>query len=232
MSTHQTTPPAWVPQRSFAELGARVAHARYVVHLPRLAPSIRRSRYIVRQMRERVINGAALVGSSERRGGATFQARDAATGETFGPEFRECDGDDVADAARLADAAHVSFANSRPADRAAFLESIGAQIVALGDRAAGTRGPRNRAAAGPTRRRSGDARSDSWPSWPSGCAKGISSTPLWTVRCLVAFRRRDRTFAGETSPSGLWRSSEPRISRWPFRWREATPRLRSPPAVR
>ncbi len=79
------------------------------------------------------INGAALVGQGERRGGPTFGAWDAATGEPLEPGFRECTEDDVEAACRLADDAAVTFGALAPEARARFLEAIGARIMALGD---------------------------------------------------------------------------------------------------
>lgn len=84
-------------------------------------------------MTEAVLNGAALVGAAERHGGATFRSSDATTGEALAPAFHESDADDVDAACRLAHAAEVEFAETPPDARAAFLEAVGAEVMALGD---------------------------------------------------------------------------------------------------
>jgi alpha-ketoglutaric semialdehyde dehydrogenase len=81
----------------------------------------------------RVITGAVLVGAEERLERPGFVARNAATGAPLTPLFQEADLHDVADACRLAAAAFAEFSELAPANRAAFLEQVVAEIAALGD---------------------------------------------------------------------------------------------------
>ena len=80
-----------------------------------------------------MITGCTLIGEEERRGGASFQAWDPATGEPLDPPFRESPAADVEDACALAAAAAPAFAALTPLDRAAFLDAVGEEILALGD---------------------------------------------------------------------------------------------------
>ncbi|MEO8753210.1 MAG: aldehyde dehydrogenase (NADP(+)) [Casimicrobiaceae bacterium] len=79
------------------------------------------------------VTGAALIGASERQGGDSFTARNAATGQTLEPAFRESGADDVNAACELAHATQAAFADSSPMRRADFIEAVGAQVIALGD---------------------------------------------------------------------------------------------------
>ncbi|MBJ6120421.1 aldehyde dehydrogenase (NADP(+)) [Sphingomonas mollis] len=80
-----------------------------------------------------MIDGAMLIGSDERQATARFSAIDPASGETLTPDFSSADAGAVADACALADAAFPVYSATTPEDRAAFLEGIADQIVAIGD---------------------------------------------------------------------------------------------------
>lgn len=79
------------------------------------------------------VTGAILVGAEERDAAVTFTAINPATGETLAPTFGEAGAADVADACALAAAAFPAFRDLAPQDRAAFLEAIADEIVAVGD---------------------------------------------------------------------------------------------------
>lgn len=63
----------------------------------------------------------------------TFRGHDASTGEETGPEYRVSTESDVARACRSAASAFAAYRATSSEDRAAFLEAIGDQIMALGD---------------------------------------------------------------------------------------------------
>ena len=93
------------------------------------------------------ISGTILIGAGERVGETTFSSVDPATGKTLTPAFAEAGATDVAAACALADQAFATFGETDPETRAAFLDAIGAQIVALGDEPDRPRDGRKRAAA-------------------------------------------------------------------------------------
>ncbi len=79
------------------------------------------------------LTGAALLGSRDLTGAATFQAIDPATGTTLEPAFFEAGPAEVAEATALADAAFPLYRATAPGARAAFLEAIATNIESLGD---------------------------------------------------------------------------------------------------
>jgi len=80
------------------------------------------------------ITGETLVGAKAIRGsGASFKAFNPSTGETMEPAFASSTPADVDRAAALASAAFDIYREISPEARAAFLESIGDEILALGD---------------------------------------------------------------------------------------------------
>jgi NADP-dependent aldehyde dehydrogenase len=79
------------------------------------------------------LTGAALLGSRDLTGAATFQAIDPATGTTLEPAFFEAGPAEVAQAAALAAQAYPLYRATSPQARAAFLDAIAANIEALGD---------------------------------------------------------------------------------------------------
>ena len=79
------------------------------------------------------MTGAVLVGAEERDGRSTFVATNPATGQELTPRIQEADLGDVDDACTLAAAAFATYADLPLAKRAVFLETIGAEIVSLGD---------------------------------------------------------------------------------------------------
>jgi NADP-dependent aldehyde dehydrogenase len=83
--------------------------------------------------REKMIDGAILVGAQERRGGETFRALNPATGVSFGPAIAEAGVADVAAACVLAADAAESFAALAPDRRAGFIEAAADAILAIGD---------------------------------------------------------------------------------------------------
>lgn len=72
-------------------------------------------------------------GASSRRGGTTFRAANPATGDTLAGEFYEGTSAEVDAAARAAEAAFQAYRHTAGTDKAAFLEAIGEEIMALGD---------------------------------------------------------------------------------------------------
>lgn len=82
---------------------------------------------------ESLVLGSALIGDDELPGSDGFEARDATTGESLGPRFRECDAKDVAAACELAWAAALPFAELAPPVRAGFLDAAAGEILSLGD---------------------------------------------------------------------------------------------------
>lgn len=80
------------------------------------------------------IKGETLIGAASIRGdGATFQAFNPTTGESFGPTFASSTPADVERAAALASAAFDTYREITPEARAVFLETIGEEITKLGD---------------------------------------------------------------------------------------------------
>ncbi|MFG6282526.1 aldehyde dehydrogenase (NADP(+)) [Sphingomonas sp. S6] len=80
-----------------------------------------------------MIDGALLIGGDTRQAETRFTAVNPATGETLTPDFSSAGADAVAEACALADAAFPAFAATDPESRAAFLERIADNIVAIGD---------------------------------------------------------------------------------------------------
>jgi 2,5-dioxopentanoate dehydrogenase len=80
-----------------------------------------------------MIDGAMLIGAELRQAEARFTAVDPAKGAPLTPTFSSAGPDAVADACELAAAAFPAYAATTPEDRAAFLEAIADEIVALGD---------------------------------------------------------------------------------------------------
>ncbi len=80
-----------------------------------------------------MIDGALLIGGEARQAANRFTAVNPASGETLTPDFSSAGTDAVAEACALADAAFPIYAATDPATRAAFLEAIADNIVAIGD---------------------------------------------------------------------------------------------------
>jgi len=80
-----------------------------------------------------MIDGALLIGGDTRQAETRFTAINPATGETLTPDFSSAGGDAVAEACALADAAFPTYAATDPGARAAFLERIADNILAIGD---------------------------------------------------------------------------------------------------
>ncbi|MFN3435283.1 MAG: aldehyde dehydrogenase (NADP(+)) [Sphingomonas sp.] len=80
-----------------------------------------------------MIDGALLIGGEARQAENRFTAVNPASGETLTPDFSSAGTDAVAEACALADAAFPAYAATDPETRAAFLESIAANILAIGD---------------------------------------------------------------------------------------------------
>ncbi|MHC6225203.1 aldehyde dehydrogenase (NADP(+)) [Pseudomonas sp. X10] len=80
------------------------------------------------------IHGELLIGQSARRGrNGTVQAIAAASGEVLAPAFGGASPDDLEQACALAEQAFDHYRAVDPARRASFLDTIGANILALGD---------------------------------------------------------------------------------------------------
>jgi NADP-dependent aldehyde dehydrogenase len=81
-----------------------------------------------------IITGEALIGGVAVKGnGGSFQAMNPAEGAAMEPAFHMVDAAQIDQACSLAGAAFDTFRATSDADRASFLEAIGAQIMALGD---------------------------------------------------------------------------------------------------
>ncbi len=80
------------------------------------------------------LTGAMFVGAERVVGAAgTFHGIDPRTGRTLEPAYGLGNRDDVARAARLADAAFATYRETGPKERSAFLEQVADNIDALGD---------------------------------------------------------------------------------------------------
>ena len=79
------------------------------------------------------LTGASLIGSGESREGPEFHAIDPATGTRLEPAYHDAGPVDVDRAAALAWQAFERYRHTSHAERAAFLETIAAEIDALGD---------------------------------------------------------------------------------------------------
>lgn len=80
-----------------------------------------------------MIDGSILIGARALHREPTFQGRNAATGEALPQNYSNANGEDVSAACALAAAASESFSTLAPAKRAAFLEAIADNILAVGD---------------------------------------------------------------------------------------------------
>ncbi|MFD1787131.1 aldehyde dehydrogenase (NADP(+)) [Sphingomonas floccifaciens] len=80
-----------------------------------------------------MIDGSILIGGEARQATDRFQAVDPSTGQTIEGDFSSATPSDAAEACALAEAAFPSYAALAPTDRAAFLETIAAEILAIGD---------------------------------------------------------------------------------------------------
>ena len=81
-----------------------------------------------------IITGEALIGGVAVKGnGGSFQAMNPSLGAAIEPAFHMVDVAQIDQACSLAGAAFDTFRATSDADRATFLETIGAQIMALGD---------------------------------------------------------------------------------------------------
>ena len=79
------------------------------------------------------ITGENFIAGERTTSGATFQAREAASGEVFGEAFHEATQDDVARACKAAAEAQRTYGALPLAKRAAFLRLAADKIDALGD---------------------------------------------------------------------------------------------------
>ena len=83
---------------------------------------------------ENDLNGLAfMAGGQSHQGPATFRGKNPATGAALEPPFGEASAENVAQATALAAEAFDIFRETAPEVRAAFLETIAANILALGD---------------------------------------------------------------------------------------------------
>ena len=179
---------------------------------------------------EMALRGELLIGG----GGAAAPDRssrlDAASGEPIAaPRFGSALAADVDEACRLAAQADDGFRALAAEPRARLLEDIATRIEGLGDalieRAmvkAACRAPAwQRAHALPA----SCACSRRW------CAAATRATCASSRRCRSGSHRAARCVSGAWA-SARWRCSAPAISRWPSRWRAATPPPRWRPAAR
>jgi len=80
------------------------------------------------------ITGEALIGGTAQRGaGGSFQAWNPSARAHIEPAFHMVDKDQIDQACRLAGAAFDTFRNTTDEERAAFLDTVAEQIMALGD---------------------------------------------------------------------------------------------------
>ncbi len=80
-----------------------------------------------------MIDGAMLIGGDARQAPTRFTAIEPATGNSLTPDFSSADAAAVDEACALAEAAFPTYAATDPESRAAFLEAIAANIIAIGD---------------------------------------------------------------------------------------------------
>lgn len=81
-----------------------------------------------------IITGDSLIGGQAVKGtGAAFRAYNPTLQQSMDPEFTTADVDQIDQACRLAEAAFDTFRSLSDEKRAVFLETIGEQIMALGD---------------------------------------------------------------------------------------------------
>ena len=81
-----------------------------------------------------IITGDSLIGGQAVKGtGAAFRAYNPSLQQSMDPEFTTADVNQIDQACRLAEAAFDTFRSLSDEKRAAFLETIGEQIMALGD---------------------------------------------------------------------------------------------------
>lgn len=78
------------------------------------------------------LTGALLIGQNTVNRPETFQALNAATGETLDTAFSCATAEDAGTACTLADAAFDTFRATTPEARAQFLDCIAEEIEALG----------------------------------------------------------------------------------------------------
>lgn len=79
------------------------------------------------------IDGAILIGASQRQTTDRFDAHEAASGAVIGSGYSEAGADDVAAACALAEAAAEAFGALAPEPRAAFIDAAAEAILAIGD---------------------------------------------------------------------------------------------------
>ncbi|WP_240454153.1 aldehyde dehydrogenase family protein, partial [Halomonas sp. NO4] len=78
--------------------------------------------------------GTSLIGQQAVTGGqAVIRAIDPSTGKALAPDYPGLDRNAVAQACELAETAFASYRESSLEDRATFLETVAAEIEALGD---------------------------------------------------------------------------------------------------
>nr|WP_315217313.1 aldehyde dehydrogenase (NADP(+)) [uncultured Duganella sp.] len=81
-----------------------------------------------------IITGDSLIGGQAVKGtGAAFRAYNPSLQQSMDPEFTTADVDQIDQACRLAEAAFDTFRSLSDEKRAVFLETIGEQIMALGE---------------------------------------------------------------------------------------------------
>ena len=180
-----------------------------------------------------VLTGAMLIGGSEVRGDeGEIRAVDPRTGQALEPAYGLGGTDEVDRAAELAWAAFAAYRDTEPERRAAFLDTIAANIEALGD------DPRRPGATPrPDYHRPGSspnapARAVSCGCSPRSSAKAAGSASASTRPDPTGRRCPGRTSASGASRSARSRSSARATSRSRSRWPAATPPRRSRPARR
>lgn len=80
-----------------------------------------------------MIDGSMLIGGEDRQATARFRAIDPNTGQAIAGDFSSAGPDHAAEACALAEAAFPAYAALSPDARAAFLEAVAKQILAIGD---------------------------------------------------------------------------------------------------
>ncbi len=80
-----------------------------------------------------MIDGAMLIDGEARQADVRFVATNPATGEALHPDFSCSGGVSVTEACTLAAACARAYGDTSPAERAALLERIGEEILAIGD---------------------------------------------------------------------------------------------------
>jgi 2,5-dioxopentanoate dehydrogenase len=175
------------------------------------------------------LTGASLIGATDvHPTGGRFRALDPATGAELDPAYGEAGPAEVEQAAALAAEAFAVYRRTTSEQRAAFLESIAANIEALGsvlaDRVSAETGLPSARVAGETARTVGQLRLFAAVVRDGGWRGVRRDTPLPDRTPLPRPDLRQRAVpVGPVARSARWPCSAPATFRSRSRWPAATP---------